>query len=65
MTGKPNRVVAAALPKPISPSPMPVPGREEKEAKKKARKGARGRASTILAGRMMASRNDILKTRLG
>jgi len=51
-----------------APSPEPILGREEDEAKKKARKRAKrgGRQSTILAGRMMASRNDtnILKTKL-
>jgi len=49
------------------PTPMPIEGKEEEEAKKKVRKRAKrgGRKSTILAGRMMAQRGDILKTRLG
>ena len=48
------------------PTPMPIPGREIDEAKKKVRKRAgRGRQQNILAGRMMAQRSNILNTRLG
>ena len=54
---------------PAEPDPTPqlIPGREEEEAKKKVRRKAKrgGRESTILAGRMTAQRNDVLKTRLG
>ena len=48
------------------PFPTPIPGREEEEAKKKVKKRARGgRQQNILAGRLMAQRGNILKTRLG
>jgi hypothetical protein len=52
---------------PDEPSPIaqPIPGREEEEAKKKARKRRGGREANILAGRLTSQRNDILKTRLG
>jgi len=56
---------------PVAPAPTPTPilGREEEEAKKGVRKRRRGtgRESTVLAGRMMANRTDtsILKTDLG
>ncbi len=55
------------VPEEPAPSPMPIAGREEDEAKKKVRKRARrgGRESTILAGRLTSNRNDILKTQLG
>lgn len=55
------------VPEEPGPSPMPIRGREEEEAKKKVRLKARrrGRESTILAGRMTAQLNNILKTRLG
>jgi len=50
----------------VDPSPTPIPGREEDEAKKKAKKRAgTGRQQNILAGRLTAQRNDVLKTRLG
>ncbi len=57
-----------AIPLEPDPSPTPIPGREEEEAKKKVRKRAgKGRQQNILAGRLMASRNNtnILNTRLG
>ena len=64
MSGSPKK---PDIPETPSPEPMPILGREEEEAKKKVRKRARrsGRESTILAGRMMGQRSDILKTRLG
>ncbi len=53
------------LPDP-DPAPQPIPGREEEEAKKKARKRrGGGREGNILAGRLTANRNDVLKTSLG
>ena len=56
-------------PKDPPPTATPIPGREEDEAKKKARQRARGggRQSTIIAGRLNAQRNgnNILNTRLG
>jgi hypothetical protein len=48
-----------------APTPEPVMGREEEEAKKKVRKRRGGRESNILAGRLTSQRNDILKTQLG
>ena len=49
-----------------SPTPQPILGREEKEAKKKVRRRRGGRESNILAGRLNAQRNtDILNVRLG
>ena len=58
-----------ALPKPITPSPSPVPMElpEIEEAKRKVRGRAKkkGRAATILAGRMMAERGTGLKNILG
>ena len=52
---------------PDSPSPTPIPGREEEEAKKKTRKmaGGSGRAQNILAGRLTADRGNVLNTKLG
>lgn len=56
----------APVPTEPDPSPTPIPGREITEAKKKVQKRAgRGRQQNILAGRLMAQRNDILNTRLG
>ena len=53
------------LPDP-APLATPIPGREEDEAKKKVRARRGGRANTILAGGMMAGRNQsVLKTRTG
>ena len=54
-------------PPPVAPSPTPIVGKEEEEAKKKVRARRGGRQSTILAGRMMAGRDNtnILKTKLG
>lgn len=55
------------LPEP-EPAPMPVEAMEMEEAKKGVRKRAKraaGRASTILAGRMMSERDSILKDTLG
>lgn len=48
-----------------SPAAMPIPGREEEEARKKVGRRKGGRAQNILAGRLTSQRNDILKTRLG
>ena len=49
----------------LDPSPRPIPGREISEAKKKVRKRAgKGRQQNILAGQMMAQRNNILNTKL-
>jgi len=49
-----------------APTPQPIPGREEEEAKKKLRRRTgRGRASTILAGRLNANNRTILNTSLG
>jgi len=64
MTGGRPKIQTPADP---AASPQPIPGREEEEAKKKVRQRARrgGRESTILAGRMTAQRNNILKTELG
>ena len=55
------------VPEEPAPTPMPIAGREEDEAKKKVRKRARrgGREANILAGRLTSNRNDILKTQLG
>lgn len=52
---------------PPDPTPQPILGREEDEAKKKVKRRRGGRESTILAGRMTAQRQDtnILKTKLG
>ncbi len=53
----------------IDPAPTPIAGREEDEAKKKAKRrvSRTGRASQIFAGRLNAQSggNQILKTRLG
>lgn len=49
-----------------APTAMPVPGREEDEAKKKARqRSGGGRASTRLAGMMMSRQGNMLNTTLG
>ncbi len=53
----------------LAPSAQPIPGRAEDEAKKKVKRRGRGRAGTIKAGGLLASRlnqrRSILKTRLG
>ncbi len=55
----------------LAPSPQPIPGRAEDEAKKKVRRRAsgKGRAGTIKAGGLLAGRlnqqRNILRTRLG
>ncbi len=53
-------------PEEIAPAPLPIQGRAEEEAKKKVRKRARrtGRESTILSGKLMSQRGNILNTRL-
>jgi len=58
---------AAQKPKFKDPDPVPEPvlGREEEQAKKRVTNRRGGRQANILAGRMTAQRNDILKTRLG
>lgn len=55
------------LPEEPSPSPMPMELPEMEEAKKRVRRRAKkkGRASTILAGRMMSERGTELKSILG
>ncbi len=65
MTGGGSRKIQ--VPPDPDPAPQPIPGREEEEARKKARKRAKrgGREANILAGRLTANRNDILKTSLG
>lgn len=56
--------IAAAID--VDPTPMPIPGREEEEAKKKAgRRTGKGRQTNILAGRMMVQRGNVLNTSLG
>ncbi len=62
----PKSLLPEALLEP-APSPQPIMGREEEEAKKKVRQRARrsGREQNILAGRLTSRRNDILKTMLG
>lgn len=57
-----------ATPKDPDPVATPIPGREESEAKRKTRASAqqrRGRASTILAGKLTSQQGNILNTRLG
>ncbi len=62
MSGGRPKIQTPADPPPIA---QPIPGRAEKEAKKKVRRRAGGgRQSTIFAGRMNADRT-ILNTRLG
>ncbi len=65
MTGG-SRPKVAVPPEP-DPTPQPIPGREISEAKKKVRKraGRGGRQQNILAGRLMAQRDNVLNTRLG
>lgn len=65
MTGGKSRKID--VPPDPDPTPQPILGREEEEAKKKVKRRARrgGRESTRLAGRLMSNRNDILKTELG
>ena len=55
------------IPPEAAPTPTPVIGREQEEAKKKVKQRQGGRASTIFAGRLNEQRNNtnILKTRLG
>ena len=48
-----------------SPTPQPVLGREEDEARRQVRGRRGGRSANILAGRLTSQRNDILKTQLG
>ena len=50
---------------PPDPSPTPLFMEETQAAKTKEGKKKRGRRATILAGRMMAGRRDILNTKLG
>ena len=55
---------------PVEPDPTPTPivGREEEEAKKKVRRRSGGRAGNIFAGQLNTARgapNNILNTRLG
>ena len=64
MTGSRKRPNIDTPPDP-SPQPMPIAGREEDEAKKKIRARRGGRASTILAGKMMSQTGNILNTKLG
>ena len=52
------------IPPEPAPTPQPVAGREETEAKKKVASRRGGRQSTILAGRLN-ERNTILNTKLG
>lgn len=61
MTGGSPKTIMPIEP---DPTPMPIPGREIDEAKKKARRG-RGRQANILAGRLMSQRGDVLNTTLG
>jgi len=67
--GEKKKTANILVPPSPDPSPEPMELPEMEEAKKKARRRAKkkGRASTILAGRMMSGRNDdsILKTKLG
>lgn len=51
----------------VDPTPTPIVGREEDEAKKKVKKRAgKGRQENILAGRLMSQRGgNLLNTRLG
>ena len=57
------------IPAQPDPSPIPIPGREIDEAKKKVRRRGKGRAGTIKAGGLLAGRlnqqRNILRTRLG
>jgi len=48
-----------------SPTPQPILGREEEEAKKKVRARRGGRESTRFAGKMMSQNGGILRTKLG
>lgn len=63
-----KRPFASPKIKPIpdpDPSPTPLMGGEIQSAKARIKKRKRGRKSTILAGRMMAGRKQILKTKIG
>jgi len=63
MSGGGGRV---KVPPPPSPEPTPLVGEELDETKRKVSKRAkRGRASTILAGKMMDERDNIYRTILG
>ena len=59
--GQPDRIV----PKDPDPSPTPLFMEETQAAKTKEGKKKRGRRATILAGRMMTGRRNILNTELG
>ena len=53
-----------------APAAMPIPGREEEEAKKKVGRRGKGRLANMLAGQLMSKRggamSNLLKTdRLG
>ena len=62
MSGSPSK---PKIPPTPAPTPQPVMGREEGEAKTKVRSRRGGRQSTIFAGKLNSSRNTILNTKLG
>ena len=48
-----------------APAAMPIPGREEEEAKKKVGRRGKGRLANMLAGQLMSKQGGSMKNLLG